>query len=394
MTRARTLRAAVGIVGAGPAGLLLANFLHRRGVDSVVVDKFTREQVHARARAGFIEWRNMVLLEEAGLGGRMLAEGRAHGRCEFRRPGRSFVLDYEALAGGRGHWVYPQQELVSDLTDAFLAAGGPIHFGVSCASVETGDRPVAVCADVVTGEEVRLECDVLAGCDGFYGPVRAALPESLVVGHGTDHPFQWLAVLVAAPPSSEHVIYAHHPHGYAGHMMRTSTVSRYYLQCARGDEVDAWPDDRIWSELHARLAADGFTLLEGPVVERSMLSMRSVVFEPMQHGPILLLGDAAHIITPCGGKGMNLALQDAVAAAELVERHLAGDGAALAEYGPRRLPDVWRAQEFSHWFLHMLNTYDADDQSGFLQRLQGARLDALEEQDAFARHFAAGYVGP
>jgi len=388
------IRTNVGIVGAGPAGLLIANLLQQRGIDCIVVDKFTREQIHARARAGFIEWRNKLLLERAGLAERMLSEGSAHRRCEFRTVEGSFVLDYASLAGGRMHWVYPQQELVSDLTDSFLSGGGDIRFGLACLDVLDHAAPVALCEDATTGEQQRLECDVLAGCDGFHGAVRASFPDGALAGAAMDHPFQWLTILAAAPPSSEHVIYAVHPRGYAAHMMRTPTVSRYYLQCGFDDSVDDWPPERVWSELRTCLAFDRHPLVEGPLLERSMLSLRSVVFEPMQYRNTLLAGDAAHIITPCGGKGMNLALQDAVAFVELVERRLGGDEAALDEYTPRRLPDIWRAQEFSHWFLHMLNIYESSDESGFLQGLAAARLRSLEHHPEAAAHFATGYVGP
>ena len=388
------LRADVAIVGAGPAGLLIANLLQQRGIDSIVVDKFTREQIHSRARAGFIEWRNRIMLERVGLADRMLAEGSAHGECEFRTVEGSYVLDYAALAGGRAHWVYPQQELVSDLTDSFLAGGGDIRFGLACVDVLDHAAPVALCEDTTTGGRMTLECQVLAGCDGFHGAVRASIPDGALAGPAIDHPFQWLTILAAAPPSSEHVIYAVHPNGFAAHMMRTPTVSRYYRQCALGDSVDNWPPERVWSELRTCLAFDRHPLVEGPLLERSMLSLRSVVFEPMQYRNTLLAGDAAHIITPCGGKGMNLALQDAAVLVELVERYLGGEGDALAEYTPRRLPDIWRAQEFSHWFLHMLNVYGDSAESGFLQGLATARLRSLEHHPEAAAHFATGYVGP
>jgi p-hydroxybenzoate 3-monooxygenase len=387
------VRTTVGIVGAGPSGLMIANLLQQRGIDCVAVDKFTRDQVYARARAGFIEWRNKLLLEESGLAGRMLAEGSGHGHCEFRSFGHSFVLDYASLAGGRVHWVYPQHELVEDMAAAFTAGGGDLRGGLECVSVLDHEHPVALLRSAETGEEVRLECQVLAGCDGFHGPVRASIPVGVLAEHALNHPFQWLALLVEAPPSSDHVIYAQHEGGYAAHMQRSSTLSRYYVQSALGETVDDWPDDRIWSELRKRLALEGFSLVEGPVVERSMLTLRSVVFDPMQYGKTLLVGDAAHIITPCGGKGMNLALQDAVAFVDVAARYLGGERDALAEYSSRRLPDVWRSQEFSHWFLHMLHNYDDGEESGFLQQLQLTRLRNLEHVPEFAEHFAFAYVG-
>ena len=389
----RVVTTTVGIVGAGPAGLLIGNLLHRRGIDCIVVDKFTTEQVYARARAGFIEWRNKLLLEEAGLADRMLAEGAGHGHCEFRSSGHSHVLDYSALAGGRVHWVYPQHELVRDMADLYAAAGGDLRGGLGCVSVLDHQDPVAICRDTATGEEVELRCELLAGCDGFHGAVRASLPVDALQAHVIDHPFQWLALLVEAAPSADHVIYALHERGYAAHMQRSSALSRYYLQCAPGDTAEDWSDDQIWSELHTRLALDGSELVEGPISERTPVLLRSVVFEAMQYRNTFLVGDAAHIITPCGGKGMNLALQDALAFVELAERRLDGEAGALDEYSARRLPDVWRLQEFSHWFLHMLHNYESGEGSGFMQGLQRARLRALEDSPELARHFALAYVG-
>ncbi|HWB23806.1 MAG TPA: 4-hydroxybenzoate 3-monooxygenase [Gaiellaceae bacterium] len=378
----------MGIVGAGPAGLMIGNLLRQRGIDCIVLDKHTRAETYARSRAGFIEWRNKLLLEEAGVATRMLAEGEGHGRCEFRSHGHRHILDYSELAGGRTHWVYPQHELVADMADAYVEAGGDLRDGLGCVSVLDHGRPRILCSD---GRE--LDCELLAGCDGFHGAVRPSFPEGTLTEHTIDHGWQWLAVLVDAPPSSDHLIYALHENGFAAHMMRSPHLCRYYLQCAPGDTVDDWPDDRIWWELSARLAADGFELEEGPIIDRSTLILRSVVFDPMQYKQVLLAGDAAHVITPCGAKGMNLALQDAALIAELAERYLGGEQNALAEYTERRLPDVWRSQEFSHWMLHMLHNYEPGEGSSFLQGLQSTRLRNLEESPEFARHFALAYVG-
>ena len=391
---ARRIQATVGIVGAGPSGLLLGNLLLARGIDCLVIDKFTREQIFARARAGLLEWRNKLLLERAGLGRRMLAEGRAVGSCEFRSPDGSFLFDYASAIGGCPHWVYPQQELVCDMTDCYLAAGGRVRFGMHATTLLNADEPTVVCEDANSGEEVLLVCTLLAGCDGFHGAVRGSLPADTLEAFEMDHPFQWLALLVAARPSSQHTIYARHPHGFAGHMLRSQAVTRYYLQCARSDVLEDWPDERVWPELRSRFAADDFALHEGPVIERTMLSMRSVVFEPMQHRNVILVGDAAHVITPCGAKGMNLALQDAATLAALLERHLTGDRDALAEYTPQRVPDIWRAQEFSHGLLHMLCNSDPGAGSSFLKKLQLARVENLQHVPDYARHIALAWVRP
>lgn len=389
---ARDIETQVAIVGAGPAGLTLANLLRQRGVATAVVDKFTREQILGRARAGLLEHRTVELLDRHGLSGRLRAEGAVHTGCEFRTADGSFFTDYAALYDNTPHYVYPQQELVADLLDAYEASGGTVRYGVPATEVHSPQRrPRVECADgtVVTAE-------VVAGADGQYGVSRAALPAEGFTEYAMQHEFRWLTLLAAAPPSAPWTVYAQHQRGFAGHLLRSAEVTRFHLQVPFGDTVEDWPDDRIWHELRLRLAKPGWTLNEGPVTSKNMLEMKSKVLEPMQYGRLFVLGDAAHIITPSGGKGMNLAIADAAELDQVLARFLAGgDASGLARYSARRIPDIWKAQEFSHTLIHMMHTYPADSpDAAFRQRLQQSRLWQLRHSAAYARNFAESYIGP
>ncbi|MGC0313993.1 p-hydroxybenzoate 3-monooxygenase [Kitasatospora acidiphila] len=395
------LRTRVAIVGAGPAGLVLANVLQQAGIDCLVVERRSRAHVENRARAGLIEHRTVEFLRAHGLADRLLAEGVAHGSCEFRHGGGRFSVPYRELAGGRVHHVYPQQFLVRDLIEAYLAGGGTLlfsHPAVALAELDASDGERAVLRCEAPGSEpVVIECDFIAGCDGFYGTARPAVPEGRLRASTKQHEFGWLAVLAETPPATGEIIYALHRDGFAGHMLRTSSVSRFYLQCPVGDQPENWSDDRIWSALRRRLGLSEAELRPGPIIEKTVLEMRSFVAEPMRYGRLFLVGDAAHIITPAGGKGMNLAIADA---AELADRLLAhyrsGNSGVLDGYSAARLPDIWRAQEFSHWLLHLLHSPAAAGQEdfAFLHRLQLSRLDQLRDSAAFAASFADSYAGP
>ena len=337
----------VGIVGAGPAGLFAGSVLVRAGIDCLVFERLDEEAVRARARAGLIEDRTGRLLQAHGLAEGMLKRGKTLGACEFRRGGRTQVFDYASLTGGH-HYVYPQQFLVGDLIDSLRAAGGEIRFGTPVETIRIGPPPAIMAAD---GTSVL--CDFVLGCDGFHGVCRPAAVGTVCCG--VDFEAEWLALLAEAAPSSEHQIYGLHPDGFAGHMHRTATTSRFYLQVEPGTRADDWDDHAIWSALATRLAGDRDDLVRGPIMERSILELRSSVTQPMQAGRLYLAGDAAHIVTPAGGKGMNLALQDV---GELVEGLLAfyhsSDRSRLDAYSAPRLPMVWRAVEFSHAMLQML----------------------------------------
>jgi len=394
----RALRTQVAIVGAGPAGLVLANVLTAAGIDCVVVERRSRDHVQARARAGFLEQRTVDCLIGLGLGERLQADASRHGRCEFRAGERRFSIPYGSLAGGRTHWVYPQQLLVRDLIDILIARGGRPLFSHSVDSIDDveGRRPVVFCHGEAGSEAVELACDMVAGCDGYRGVSRPAIPTDQVRHFEKRYPFDWLAVLAEASPAPDQVVYALHPDGFAGHMPRTSQISRFYLQCAPGDSTSDWPDDRIWKELGHRLATpDHSDLVPGRVLEKGVLTMRSAVAQPMQFGRMFLAGDAAHVLTPSGAKGMNLAIADAAVLATAMITHFDGTGDELLQgYTKARLPDVWRAQEFSDWLLKLVHAPPPGGaDNAYQEQLRLARLDQLEESPTFAETFARRYVG-
>jgi p-hydroxybenzoate 3-monooxygenase len=381
----------VCIIGAGPAGMLLSNLLLRAKIECLVVDRLSREEIFSRARAGLIEHRNVELLKTYGLADRMLLEGHAHSCIEFRAGGKGFLFDYAKLCGGRSSWVYPQQELVSDLPDAVLRAGGDIRFGVPAEKIELGAHPIVTC----NGGKLVIDCDFVVGCDGFHGVSRTAIPNGALREFARQYEFEWLAVLVQAPPSSAHAIYALHPRGFAGHMLRNATQSRFYLQVDQNSAVEDWPDQRIWTELGIRMAKDGWVLNKGPVIARSLLEMRSYVGEPMQYERLFLVGDAAHIITPAGGKGMNLAIQDAEELAQgLRALYASRDENRLGRYSATRLPRVWQAMEFSNWMIEVMHAASTDrSDAAYTLRLQEARLEHLARKGSLAADFAEAYVG-
>ncbi|MBO0729181.1 MAG: FAD-dependent monooxygenase [Acidimicrobiaceae bacterium] len=377
----------VGIVGAGPAGLFAANALTDAGVDCEVFERLDEDAVRARARAGVIEDRTARLLDAHGLADGMLKRGKTVGTCEFRRDGRSFVFDYGALSG-RSHHIYPQQFLVGDLIDALRSKGGRVRFGTPVSSIDLKDRPV-----IRLAEGTAVACDLVLGCDGFHGASRAAATG--VVCSEVDFGAEWLTLLAEVAPWSEQHIYGLHADGFAGHMHRNPTITRFYLQVEPGTAIDDWDDDAIWSTLESRLGVPGQATGRGPIVERSIMELRSAVTQPMQAGSLYLAGDAAHIVTPAGGKGMNLALQDAN---ELVEGVIAlcrsGRRERLDAYSTTRLPQIWSAVEFSHWMLQMLlsrRSGAAVDE--FHEGLRAARLNRLMDGGLFAEDFAIAYVG-
>jgi p-hydroxybenzoate 3-monooxygenase len=387
-----TTRTQVGIIGAGPAGLLIGNLLLRAGIDCIIVEHHTRDYIEQRARAGLIEHWVVEFLQCYGLAGRLLREGKPHAGCEFRYHGQRFRVPYASLYGGRTHYVYPQQELVKDLVASFLNAGGEIRFTTPALAVTAYDTPTPT----IQTSAGKIVCTLLIGCDGFHGVTRTSLPAEAFTTYEKQHEFGWLALLAAVPPSTEEIIYALHERGFAGHMLRSSTVSRFYLQCPIGDSIDNWPDERIWKELETRLALnEPWSLTRGPLLEKSILDMRSFVCEPMQYKHVYLAGDAAHIISPAGGKGMNLALADAIVFVEGVRAFYEhGDETRLAAYSERCLKRVWRAQEFSHWMLHVIHSpMPGHADTEFMRRLQHARLERLRTAMASATSFAEDYVG-
>ncbi|MGZ8438131.1 MAG: 4-hydroxybenzoate 3-monooxygenase [Candidatus Limnocylindrales bacterium] len=382
----------VGIVGAGPAGLLLAHLLHLAGIESVILEDRSRAYVEARIRAGVLEQPTVDLLDEVGVGERMHREGLVHHGIEIRFDGQRHRIALSDLTGGKAITIYGQQELVKDLITARLEARAPILFDVDdvrISGLET-DRPTI--AFMVDGREETLRCHYIAGCDGYHGISRPSIPEGAIRAYEREYPFAWLGILAAVAPSTDEITYAWHERGFALHSMRSPSISRLYLQVAPDEELDAWPDGRVWSELQIRLATDdGWTLVEGPIIDRSIAPMRSFVVEPMQFGRLFLAGDAAHIVPATGAKGLNLAISDVRALAEaIVLRERSRDERGLAGYTDRCLRRVWRVQDFSWWMSSMLHRLPDD---GFGGRLQRAQLEWLVTSESAARSLAENYVG-
>jgi p-hydroxybenzoate 3-monooxygenase len=387
------MRTQVAIVGAGPAGLLLSHLLHLRGIESVVLETRSREYVEHRVRAGVLEQGTVDTLVNSGVGDRMLREGLVHHGIELRFGGQGHRIAFEKLVPGRAITVYGQQEVVKDLIAARLAAGGQILFEVCDAMPQgiDGSRPSVTFT--YGGEPEMLEADFIAGCDGFHGVCRDAIPAGVLQFFDKEYPFGWLGVLAAVAPSSEELIYASNDRGFALHSMRSPTLSRFYLQVAPNEDIAAWPDDRIWAELAARLeTVPGWTLATGPVVEKGITAMRSFVAEPMQYGRLFLAGDAAHIVPPTGAKGLNLAAFDVTVLTEaLAAWYSTGDAALLDGYSQACLRRVWRAQHFSWWMTTLLHSFDHYD--AYDRRLQQSYLDYVCSSEAASASLAENYVG-
>ena len=391
------VRTAVAIIGAGPAGLTLAHLLQRDGIESIVLERRSREYVQKRVRAGVLEQGTVDLLCAIGLGDRLRREGLVHRGIELRFEGRGHRIALSDLTGGRAITIYGQQEVVKDLTDARLAAGGILHFEVSDVSLHdfdsTATTPVVRYRDAA-GVHAEIACDFIAGCDGFHGICRDAIPAAAIAIYERDYPYGWVGILAAVAPSTDELIYASHDRGFALHSLRSPTLSRLYLQCDANDVIENWSDDRIWSELHLRLARhDGWTLMEGPILEKGITAMRSFVIEPMQYGRLLLAGDAAHIVPPTGAKGLNLAMWDVRVLAEaLVAWYRDSRTDLLERYSATCLRRVWRVQQFSSWMTSLLHTAP-EDRDGFRRRIQLAELRYLANSQAAATTLAENYVG-
>ncbi|GLP65664.1 4-hydroxybenzoate 3-monooxygenase [Streptomyces sp. TUS-ST3] len=388
--------ATVLIVGAGPAGLVLGNLLLAAGVDCLIVERSSRAHVERRARAGFLAADTVRVLVDNGLGAGLLARGRAHDTCVFRTERGEFALRYGGLGRREAHTVYPQQDLVTDLVAEFLRRGGDLRFGTPVSEVGglDGERPWLVAHG--SQGPYRLTGRYLAGCDGRHGACRRQVPAAEVRSHRRRHGVSWLALLVETPPSLPAVTYAVHERGFAGHMARTPSVTRYYLQCEPGTDPGSWSEAAIWEELDLRMRAERFgPLRRGPVLERAVVDLESDVLDPMQYGRLFLAGDAAGLISPSAAKGANLA----VMAAETLARAFTaavreGDEGPLARYSATCLPRIWRAQEFSHWMIGLLHAPGGDDEeSRFLRALRDSRLESLRTSPVQQHSFADNYVG-
>jgi p-hydroxybenzoate 3-monooxygenase len=387
------MRTQVAIIGAGPAGLLLSHLLHLRGIESVVLETRSRDYVEHRVRAGVLEQGTVDTLVSSGVGERMRREGLVHYGIELRFGGQGHRIAFEKLVPGRAITVYGQQEVVKDLIAARLAAGGQILFEVAGVVPKGFDGSHPEVSFTHAGEPKVIQADFIAGCDGFHGVCRDAIPAGVLTFFDKEYPFGWLGVLAAVAPSSEELVYSSNARGFALHSMRSPELSRFYLQVAPDEDIAQWPDERIWTELAARLeTVPGWTLSTGPVVEKGITAMRSFVAEPMQYGRLYLAGDAAHIVPPTGAKGLNLAAFDVtVLTGALAAWYSSGDPALLDGYSRACLRRVWRAQHFSWWMttlLHSFEHYDAYD-----RRLQESYLDYVCTSEAASTSLAENYVG-
>jgi p-hydroxybenzoate 3-monooxygenase len=385
-------RTQVGIVGAGPAGLMLARLLELEGIDTVVLEDRSRDYVEQRIRAGVLEQRTADLLVDAGVGERLQREGIVHHGIELQFDGERHRIPLSELAGGRAILIYGQTEVVKDLIAARLESGLPLLFEVEEVSLHELESDGPRIRFRHGGEERELVCDVIAGCDGSHGVCRPSIPDRVLSAFSREYPYGWLGILAEVAPSNDELVYAHHERGFALLSLRSPHLSRLYLQCAPDEELGKWPDDRIWSELQARLGMEGWTLAEGPVLEKGVTGMRSFVVEPLRYGRLFLAGDAGHIVPPTGAKGLNLAIADVRLLAQgLVSWYRTKSEELLDAYSASCLRRVWRAEHFSWWMTSMLHRPPGDDP--FDLKLQLSQLRYVVTSRAAAATLAENYVG-
>jgi p-hydroxybenzoate 3-monooxygenase len=385
-------RTQVGIVGGGPAGLLLSHLLALRGIDSVLIEIRSREYCEARQRAGVLEDGSVALLRSAGLADRLDRQGLVHGGIYLQFDGQRRHVDFRDLTGGRTVTVYAQTEVVKDLIARRLADGGTLEFSVTDTEVAGLDtaRPLLRYTDSA-GSRHEIACDAIAGCDGFHGICRPSIPAGVLTTWERDYPYAWLGILADVAPSTDELIYAHHPGGFALHSLRTPSTSRLYLQVSPDEDIVKWPDDRIWAELARRFEIPGWTLRQGPVLDKGITPMRSFVSAPMRYGRLFLAGDAAHIVPPTGAKGLNLALADVAVLAPALDALLHGDDQPAAAYSTACLQRVWRSTHFSWWMTTMLHrTPGADEME---TQLQLSQLRYVVSSRAAAISLAENYTG-
>jgi len=387
------MRTQIGIVGAGPAGLLLSHLLHLRGVESVIVENRSRDYIEQRVRAGVLEQGTVDLLVESGAGERLQREAIVRDGIELRFGGRRHLLNLRELSGGRAYTIYAQQEIVKDLIAVRLAAGGRIHFEAADVSVHGLDTAAPLIRFRGDGGQVELQCDFITGCDGFHGITRPSIPAGALTVFERVYPFGWLGILVEASTPEQETVYAWHERGFGFFNRRSPTLTRHFLQVAPDEDIANWPDGRIWRELRVRLATDdGWQPVEGPVLSRNITEMRSFVVEPMRYGRLYLAGDAAHIVPPTGAKGLNLAVADVrVLAPALAAYYASGRTDLLDAYSETCLKRVWRVEHFSWWMTSMLHRFPDDDL--FQQRLQRSQLEYVVSSRAAAATLAENYVG-
>ncbi len=392
-TKEILMRTQVAIIGAGPSGLLLGQLLHKAGIDAIIVERQSGDYVLSRIRAGVLEQVCIDLLDEAGVGERMHQEGLLHTGFEMLYGGQRHRIDMNHLTGGKNVMVYGQTELTRDLMDARTKAGLPTVYEVSDVAVHDFDSQKPRVTYQKDGQSHEIECDFIAGCDGFHGVCRASIPRSSITEFEKVYPFGWLGLLSDTPPVHDELIYVNSPRGFALCSQRSQTRSRYYLQVPLTDKVDEWTDDAFWQELRLRLDAPGREqLVTGPSIEKSIAPLRSFVTEPMRFGRMFLAGDAAHIVPPTGAKGLNLAATDVkYLSSALIEYYQEKSNAGIDSYSVRCLKRIWKGERFSWWFTQLMHRFP--DQGAMASRLQEAELDYLLNSEAGSRTIAENYVG-
>jgi p-hydroxybenzoate 3-monooxygenase len=387
-----SMRTQIGIIGAGPAGLFLAHLLRRVGIDCVILEHRSREEIEGTIRAGVLEHWVIDLMNELGLGERMMREGRPDTGVTFQFSNRRHHVDFVELTG-KQITVYAQHEVIKDLVAARLQAGGAIMFSVNAASLKGIDSETpSIAYRDASGKAQTLDCDFIVGCDGFHGPSRQAIPAGKRVEHNMIYPYGWLGILAEAPRSWHELIYSNHDRGFALLSTRSPEVQRIYIQCDPHDDIAAWPDNRIWTEMQARFAFDGWTLAEGKIFQKNIVPLRSFVCSTMQYGRLFLAGDAAHIVPPTGAKGMNLAVADVLFLSRALDAwYKTGSKNGLERYGETCLRRIWKAERFSWYMTTMLHRNDAE--SSFERQIHLADLDNVVTSRAAATALAEVYVG-
>ena len=386
-------RTQVAIVGAGPSGLLLGQLLHRAGIDAVILERQSADYVLGRIRAGVLEQVTVDLLDEIGVGQRMHDEGLVHGGFELLYAGKRHRIDLQKLTGGKSVMVYGQTEVTRDLMAARAAAGLPTVYEARQVAVHDFDSAKPYVTYEKDGATHRLDCDFIAGCDGFHGVCRASVPRSASTEYEKVYPFGWLGLLSDTPPVSDELIYIHSPRGFALCSQRSATRSRYYLQVPLSDKIQAWSDEAFWQELRLRLDDEGRQrLVTGPSLEKSIAPLRSFVTEPLRFGRLFLAGDAGHIVPPTGAKGLNLAATDVkYLSSAFIEYYRDKTEAGIDRYSQRCLRRIWRAERFSWWFTSLMHSYPQD--GAIVAKFQEAELDYLLHSEAASRSVAENYVG-
>jgi p-hydroxybenzoate 3-monooxygenase len=387
------MRTQVGIVGAGPAGLMLSHLLHLAGIESVVLECRSRQYIEDRVRAGVLEQGTVDLMIQTGVGERLRREGLRHDGVWFSFGGRRHRINLSELTGGRAITVYAQQEVVKDLVQARIASGEPIVFEVEDLSVHDLDSELPKIRYTKDSAREEIVCDFIAGCDGFHGVCRESAPVGVITPYERVYPFAWLGILAEAAPTSEELVYTYNERGFALFSMRSPQITRLYLQCTPDEDLTQWPDDRVWEELCARMRTeDGWAPAVGPVIQKGVTGMRSFVIEPMQYGRLFLAGDAAHIVPPTGAKGLNLAVSDVRVLSRAVEAfYKSGRQDLLDAYSATCLRRIWKVQRFSWWMTSMLHLFPGGD--GFDHRRQIAELDYITSSRAGMTSLAENYVG-